>query len=184
MMNSIKADLYRYIPEQYSLITLLKGFRIPGFFFMFILRKAVKHKKMSLQGLFYRFCHRHFSYKFGFQIPINTKIGKGFFIGHFGNIVISPRSVIGDNCNIAHGVTVGAVMNGRRKGAPIIGNYVWMGTNSIIVGGITIGSNILIAPGAFVNFDVPDHSIVIGNPGKILPKNNPTLGYIQNCPNL
>lgn len=51
--------------------------------------------------------------------------------------------------------------------------------NSIIVGGVTIGNNVLIAPGAFINFDVPDNSIVIGNPGKIITRDeSPTKKHI------
>lgn len=46
------------------------------------------------------------------------------------------------------------------------------------MGKVKIGNDVLIAPGAYVNFDVPDHSIVIGNPGKIISKQNATEGYI------
>lgn len=55
---------------------------------------------------------------------------------------------------------------------------MFLGTNSIVVGKVKIGNDVLIAPGAYVNFDVPDHSIVIGNPGKVIPKLNATEGYI------
>lgn len=57
---------------------------------------------------------------------------------------------------------------------------MWIGTNAVIVGNITIGSDVLIAPLAYVNFDVPDHSIVIGNPARIISRDNATAGYIQN----
>lgn len=61
----------------------------------------------------------------------------------------------------------------------MIGDNVMMCRNSIIIGGVTIGNNVLIAPGAFVNFDVPDNSIVIGNPGKIIERDSsPTDKYI------
>ena len=54
-----------------------------------------------------------------------------------------------------------------------------MNANSIIIGNCKIGNNVLIAPGAFVNFDVPDNSIVIGNPGKIIQReSSPTAKYI------
>ena len=55
---------------------------------------------------------------------------------------------------------------------------MFLGTNSIVVGKAKVGNDVLIAPGAYVNFDVPDHSIVIGNPEKIIPKENATEGYI------
>ena len=55
-----------------------------------------------------------------------------------------------------------------------------LGANAVIVGKINIGNNVLIAPGAYVNFDVPDNSIVIGNPGLIRQSPGATLGYINN----
>ena len=61
---------------------------------------------------------------------------------------------------------------------PIIGDNVCMQANSIVVVGVKIGNHVLIAPGAFVNFDVPDNCIVIGNPGKIIQRNtSPTDKY-------
>lgn len=59
-------------------------------------------------------------------------------------------------------------------GYPTIGNYVWMVTNSVIVGKFFIGSNVLISPGSYVNFDVPDNCIVMANPGKRIPSENAT----------
>lgn len=77
-------------------------------------------------------------------------------------------------------MTIGQENRGRRKGAPTIGNKVWLGVNSTIVGNITIGDDVLIAPNSYVNFDVPPHSIVIGNPGKIIHRENATQDYINN----
>lgn len=117
-------------------------------------------------------------FKYGFQI--GGKIGQGFYIGHFGTIVSSVETVIGENCNIGHGVTLGLARRGEKVGAPVIGNEVWIGAGAILVGKISIGSNVLIAPGAYINFDVPSNSIVIGNPGIIKPSKNATEGYINN----
>lgn len=82
--------------------------------------------------------------------------------------------------NIHKGVTIGQENRGERKGTPVIGDEVWIGINSTIVGAIHIGNDVLIAPNAFVNCDIPDHSIVFGNPCIIKPKNNATEGYINN----
>lgn len=60
-----------------------------------------------------------------------------------------------------------------------IGNRVWIGTNAVIVGKITVGSNVLIAPNSYVNFDVPDNPIVIGNPAKIIYRKDVIEGYIN-----
>lgn len=118
--------------------------------------------------------------KNGIQIPWNTSIGKGFYIGHPYNITINPDSVLGDNVNIHKGATIGQENRGKRKGAPKIGNKVYIGVNSTVVGNITVGDDVLIAANTFVNCDVPSHSIVIGSPCKIIHKDNATEGYINN----
>ena len=120
------------------------------------------------------------SRKYHIQIPYDTNIGKGFYLAHFGRVIIHPKSVIGYNCNVSTGVVIGTQFRGKRKGSPRIGNFVWIGANAVIVGNINIGNNVLIAPGAYVNFDVPDGSIVIGNPGLIRRAPGATLSYINN----
>ena len=95
-------------------------------------------------------------------------------------MIIHPDAKLGKNINIGTGVTIGMENRGKRKGAPTIGDNCWIGTNAVIVGNIKIGSDVLIAPLTYVNFDVPDHSIVIGNPGKIIPKDNAVENYIDN----
>lgn len=57
---------------------------------------------------------------------------------------------------------------------------MWIGINAVIVGNIKIGNDVLIAPNSYVNFDVPDHSIVFGNPGMIKQVENATKDYINN----
>jgi len=69
----------------------------------------------------YYFFRKYF-YKYGFQIPIETKIGRGFQILHFGRIIINSRAVIGKNCTINPGVLIGQ----NKRGAPVIGNQVWI----------------------------------------------------------
>lgn len=68
---------------------------------------------------------------------------------------------------------------GGRQGTPVIGNEVWIGINAAIVGKVTIGDDVLIAPNSYVNCDVPSHSIVFGNPCTIKHRENATEGYIN-----
>ena len=178
MNDLIKQDLYRVIPAPYSFTNLLKGLRSKGFKYMFVIR-LLKNSKNGIKKFFLRIILRLLTYRYGFQIPFQTEIGGGFYIGHFGTIVISINATIGKNCNIAHNVTIGAA-RGKRAGAPKIGNLVWMGTGSVITGNITIGDNVLIAPNAFVNADIPSNSIAMGNPAQIIKKDNPTEFYINN----
>lgn len=86
---------------------------------------------------------------------------------------------MGDNINLHKGCTIGST-SGDNWGSPVIGNCVWIGINATVVGKITVGDDVLIAPGAYVNFDVPSHSVVIGNPGEIHHKENATEAYIGN----
>lgn len=95
-------------------------------------------------------------------------------------ITINPKAILGKNINIHKGVTIGQENRGKRKGVPIIGNEVWIGINSTIVGNVSIGNDVLIAPNSYVNCDVPDHSIVIGNPCIIKHRDNATEDYINN----
>jgi serine O-acetyltransferase len=94
-------------------------------------------------------------------------------------VVISPHAVLGANVNIAQGVTIGAASRGARKGAPTLEDRVWVVAGSIIVGKVTIGHDALIAPGAYVNFDVAPMSIVLGNPGKVVSMSG-SIGYVNN----
>jgi serine O-acetyltransferase len=178
--DSISADLARYKDEARS-SHLLYALQIPGFRYTYILRKASFSKKKSISGLFYRLLLRIYSVKYGFQINPSTKIGKGLYIGHRGTIIVNSLSVIGACCNLSPGVTIGQTNRGSKKGAPVLGDRVWVGTNAVIVGGIKIGDNVLIAPNAYVNVDVPSNSIVIGNPAQIIYKENATENYIDNC---
>ncbi len=115
----------------------------------------------------------------GLEIPWNTKIGKGLYLGHAYNITVNPNAMIGDNCSIYKGVLIGQTNRGHNKGVPIIGNRVWIGVNAAIVGGITVGDDVLIAPNSFVNRDIPNHSVVFGNPCMIKHRDNATEAYID-----
>ena len=67
----------------------------------------------------------------------------------------------------------------KHVGVPEIGNEVWIGTNAVIVGKIKVGNNVLIAPNVYLNTDVPDNSVVVGNPAQIISKLNATEDYIN-----
>ncbi|MBQ4099827.1 MAG: serine acetyltransferase [Clostridia bacterium] len=147
--------------------------------FSYYLRKTSSCKNKVLQK-YYHLRFRLICNKHGIEISPYTRIGKGLYIGHPYNITINKNAILGKNVNIHKGVTIGQENRGTRKGTPTIGNEVWIGINSTIVGNITIGDDVLIAPNSYVNCNVPSHSIVIGNPCKIIPKDNATEHYINN----
>lgn len=144
-------------------------------------RKAQLLPKFSLGGRFYRFAYKVLSRINHVELSVETSIGEGLYIGHGYCITINTKSIIGRNVNIHKGVTIGQENRGKRIGAPTIGDNVWIGVNSTIVGNVHIGNDVLIAPNTFVNCDVPPHSIVLGNPCIIKHRMNATEGYVT-CP--
>lgn len=141
-------------------------------------------KCQTSNGIIQKYYHLrllNFGSKHGIEIDYPVCIGKGFFIAHPYGITINDKCVIGSNCNIHKGVTIGQENRGERQGTPTIGDNVWIGMNSTIVGKINIGNDVMIAPNTFLNFNVPSHSIVIGNPARIIEKDNATEFYINNC---
>lgn len=180
----LQADLYRYSGKADRRSFISAYLRDPGFRFTYYLRKVAHYssrkRSIGIFGYIYnRILLNHYRFKYGFDISPTTSIGPGFYLGHFGGIVISPYAIIGANVNIAKGATIGATSRGSRLGAPTIEDRVWIGANAIIVGKITIGCEALIAPGAYVNFDVPSKAVVLGNPGKIVSTSG-SQGYVNN----
>ena len=142
--------------------------------------RIAQNSKTPLVRLFCEYKLFRLCRKFGIEIKTPTKIGPGFVMTHPYNITISSYANIGKNVNILKGATIG-YSGGKHPGAPVIGDRVYIGLNSTVLGGITIGDDVLIAPNAFVNRSVPSHSVVIGNPCTIIPKENATAQYIYNC---
>jgi serine O-acetyltransferase len=103
-------------------------------------------------------------------------IGGGLYIAHIGGVHINPHAIVGSNCDIAHRVTIGASAMGR-KGAPVVGNNVYIGTGATLVGKIKIASGAKIAANTLVITNVPEGATVMGVPGRIImrpPKHAPT----------
>ena len=179
MKNVFFKDFYRYFGREFENKDILKIFFNHELRFIYFFRKYEISKNKFLK-LIYKIILRKIRIKCGLEIPVGVKIGRGFYIGHPYNITINPKAVIGCNINIHKGVTIGQENRGERKGVPNIGNDVWIGVNSTIVGNIKIGNNVLIAPNSFVNIDIPNNSIVLGNPCKVIFNECATKSYINN----
>lgn len=176
-MKEQKYDIYRYYGKYKENIEEI--IKRPNRLKYIILYRRINNTKNKILKNIYKYKLLRLSKKTHIQIPVSTRIGRGFYIGHDGPVIINPSVIIGNNVNVHAGVVIGQENRGPRKGTPIIGSEVWIGSNAVIVGNINIGNDVLIAPLSYVNFDVPDHSIVIGNPGKIIKKDNATDGYIN-----
>lgn len=104
-------------------------------------------------------------------IPPQVTIGRDFHIVHHeGSLSIHPDTIIGDRLGVMHNVTIGTNM---RDGAPVIGDDVFIGVNSTVLGAIRVGDRVRIAANTAVTTDVPSDSIVVGSPAKILPRLGP-----------
>ena len=174
----LKADFFRYTGTTNKISYAKALIFSPTVRFLVYLRMCQKFQKFHPLGFFSRIFFHFLSAKRHVEIPFTTYIGEGIYFGHFKNITINANAKIGDNCNIMQGVTIGNESRGKRKGTPKIGDRVVIGPNSVISGKISIGNDVLIGPLTFVNFDIPDKSVVIGNPAKIISDKG-SMGYVK-----
>lgn len=105
----------------------------------------------------------------GISIPASARIGKGFYVGHFGGIVLHSDVVMGENCSIGPGVLIGTRGLGNR-GVAVIGDNVYIGVGAKVLGRITIGNNVKIGANAVVVSNLPDGATAVGIPARIVAK--------------
>jgi serine O-acetyltransferase len=110
---------------------------------------------------------------YGIELYATANLGRRLRIAHQSGIVVHPNAVMGDDCLIRQGVSIGRASNhgdGVRARAPVIGNRVEVGAGAVLVGGIVIGDDVVIGPNAVVMTDVPAGSIVVSPPARVLPR--------------
>lgn len=180
IQDNIKCDFQRFRSIRFGVQDFLKLFFVqPCFRYMVIYRLASGYSKRNPLGIIARVWFNLLKGRYGLQIYLKANIGRGFKLNHYGNVIINQGVSIGENCNVAQGVTIGNVSRGKLKGCPTIGNRVWIGANSVVVGNITIGDDALIAPLTYVNCDIPAKAVVSGNPVKIHNYNGSGV-YVKN----
>lgn len=166
MFHNIRNDLKSYQGD----------FGAQGFWVMLVyrfgrwrygVRPAILRKLFSL---IYKILYKFIQIITGIELPCEAEIGSNFIIDHFGGIVVSGYTKIGDNCRIRNGVVIG-LKNIEEVGAPEIGNNVDIGAGAKVLGKIKIGNNVLIGANAVVITDVPDNSIAVGVPAVIKVRN-------------
>lgn len=110
--------------------------------------------------------------KYGIEIHPAAKIGSGVFIDHGMGVVIGETAVVGDNCTIYQGVTLGGTGKHKGKRHPTIGNNVLIGCGAKVLGPFTVGDNSKIAANAVVLQEVPPNCTCVGIPARIVRRNN------------
>ncbi|AUY97502.1 serine O-acetyltransferase [Escherichia coli] len=111
----------------------------------------------------------------GIDIPYSANIGGGFKICHFGTIFISSKVVIGDNCTIHQGVTIGKGGHNTETDEPVIGNDVFIGANATVIGAITIGSRVRIGSNVCCYKSINDDMTVVANRIRVIKHENSSV---------
>ena len=134
-----------------------------------LLLYRVAHK-LHLNGHTYpaRLISQSAKFLTGIEIHPGATIGKGLFIDHGSGVVIGETTIIGDNCTIYQGVTLGGTGKETGKRHPTLGNNVMVGSGAKLLGSFTVGDNSKIAAGAVVLRDVPENCTAVGVPAKVV----------------
>jgi serine O-acetyltransferase len=168
----VTSDLYRYYGKKDCYSFVCSYIFNPGFRYTFFMRSA---RYLKFKGtpcipiyIFIRLLLNRYRFKYGISIPYNTDIGPGLYIGHSGGIVVNSDAVVGKNCNLSQGVTIGVTYGGKYPGVPVIGDNVYIGPGAFIIGGIEIGNYVAIGTGTVVNKPIPENAVVVSKPGEVI----------------
>ncbi|WP_435577749.1 serine O-acetyltransferase [Gilvibacter sp.] len=183
-MGRFVSDIKKY--KRYSnrngLILLLTQ---QGLWALFVYRINNNIYRSKLPGFLKRiflffglFWQKYIEIVAGISLPYSASIGRSCYIGHFGGIIINANAVIGEDCNISQGVTVGVSGRGADRGVPTIGDRVYIGANAVVAGNIAIGNDAVIAACSLVTQAVAAGTTVAGVPAKKISDNN-SSAYIQ-----
>jgi serine O-acetyltransferase len=118
----------------------------------------------------------------GIEIHPGARIGEGLFIDHGMGVVIGETAIIGDDCHLVHGVTLGGTSTRHERRHPTLGNRVSVGAGAKLIGAITIGDHATIGAGSVVVSNVPEYATVVGVPGKVIAYFDPGNETIQRLP--
>ena len=125
----------------------------------------------------------HFNRLFtGIEIHPGAEIGSGLFIDHGMGVVIGETSIIGDNCHLYQGVTLGGTSTKREKRHPTLKDNVSVGAGAKLIGAITVGENASIGAGSVVVTNVPPNATVVGVPGHIVAFRDPGSDTVLHLP--
>jgi serine O-acetyltransferase len=167
MFRTIKEQIdtiFREDPAARSVLEIILCY--PGFHAILLHRLAHKLHRAGVP-LAPRFISQLSRFLTGIEIHPGAKIGRRFFIDHGMGVVIGETAEIGDDVLLYQGVTLGGTGKEKGKRHPTVGNHVVIGTGAKVLGNIKIGDYVKIGAGSVVIHSVPDHSTVVGVPGRI-----------------
>ena len=171
---TLKADIARFQEDGKEVRNLIRGLLSLGFQALFVYRlfRWFYERGIPTQPIRF-FVERFTEIVTGISIPAQAQIGGGLRIHHFGGIIIHSETVIGEDCTIYQGVTLGDL--GGWGGAPRIGDHVIIGAGAKILGNVTVGDHCRIGANAVVRTSVPPYSLAVGVPAVIKDIANASL---------
>lgn len=116
----------------------------------------------------------------GVEIHPAAQIGKRFFIDHAMGVVIGETTVVGDNCVLYQGVTLGGTGKDSGKRHPTIGNNVLIGSGAKVLGPFRVGDNSRVAANSVVLREVPSDATAVGSPARIVKQKGEKVNYVEN----
>ncbi len=180
LQTLLRADAFRYSGGRLGLVRTF--LRFPGFRYTATLRLAAFLREAPARGygLFYLvgMWLARLSIVYGVHIPNHTRIGPGLYLGHVGGIFVNGEVVIGANCNLSQGVTLGVGGTGGRRGCPVIGDEVYLGPGSVVFGPVRVGDRAAVGANAVVSRDVEPGASVGGIPATRISEHG-SRGLIQ-----
>jgi serine O-acetyltransferase len=168
MFRTIKEQIetiFREDPAAKSVIEIL--FCYPGFHAILLHRLAHRMHRAGFTTSA-RIVSQFSRTLTGIEIHPGATIGRRFFIDHGMGVVIGETAEVGDDVLLYQGVTLGGTGKEKGKRHPTIGNHVVIGTGAKVLGNIRIGNNVKIGAGSVVVRAAPDHSTVVGVPGRVV----------------
>lgn len=165
-------SLWQFIREDWETHNrdwTLPGFRALAVYRFGVWRMSVKPKLLRAPlSVLYRMLYRKVRNTYGIELPYTTKIGRRLMIEHQHGIVIHGYCVIGDDCIVRQGVTLGNRHLDKPLEAPKLGDRVNIGAGAKVLGGITLGDGANVGANAVVLKDIPPNKTAVGIPAKIL----------------
>lgn len=178
MFDNIKADIKRYTQDPQGFERIRKILHLiftQEFYAVLTFRfgKSIKKINFPIIGFILRVIYFFLNKIFaeicaGVLLDLDSDIGKGFQIGHFGGVYIKAK--IGENCTVAQQVVIGYKGGFSGGGVPTLGNNVFVGAGAKIIGDVKIGNNVRIGANAVVVSDIPDNCTAVGIPAKVVKK--------------
>ena len=166
MIKYIKSDLFRYYNNCNIKIFIYALFRNDSFRFQCVFRMCQSNNILRYLGYFLYYFSKT---RKKIQLPIQTKVGYGLYIGHGGPIVVNRTTIIGNNVNLSQFTTIGS----NHEKAAIIGDNVYIGPSVCVVEDINIGDNVTIGAGSVVTKSIPNNATAVGNYARVINYDNP-----------